>query len=100
MSDNLMLLQKQLSAFSTNSNCTSSEVRTRIDSIESSKPVLYTKEKKKRKMSFKSLLVEVIEVDCWKEYNMDCSDKAYIWGADKPDPTPEKETIKCQCIVF
>ena len=51
-------------------------------------------------MSFKSSLVEVIEVDCWKEYNMDCSDKAYIWGADKPEPTPEKETIKCQCIVF
>ena len=54
---------------------------------------------RKKKVMFKNDFVETIDVECWKDYNCDCSENPSQW--DKPqDQKTKKEEVYCSCSVF
>ena len=52
-----------------------------------------------KQVTFSDNLVEIIEVDCWKDYNLDCSLFKSIWGEPKEENKRKKEKTICDCII-
>ena len=53
----------------------------------------FDNDRKKKKVSFKSKLAEIINVECWKKYNVDISENDEKIYKDNDD-------TKCNCEVF
>ena len=55
--------------------------------------------KKIKQVTFSDNLVDIIEVDCWKDYNLDCSLFNSIWDKPKEEKKRKKEKNICNCII-
>lgn len=89
----------RISVGSTISQNISEEKSKRFESFDISKEVSHTPEKKKKKVSLKMDFVQIINVECWKKYNIDCSENLTFWDQQK-ERNSQKENVKCSCVLF
>lgn len=83
---------KRMSISSTNTSITNNDRSKRLGSID------ITKETKIKKVIFSSNFVNIIPVENWKMYNIDCS--IFPCEYQPQNEQKEKEKIRCNCIIF
>ena len=95
---------KRLSNASTNDDLVIESKRERLGSLDSndSEELRCVHIKKHKSVSFKHNLVEVVNVQKWKRYNVDVSEDRYIWNRNNvnSDKRIEIEPVLCNCTIM
>ena len=86
--------QRRMSITSTNTSITNNYRSKRLGSID------ITKEAKIKRVTFSSDFVNIIPVESWKMYNIDCSIFPCEYQSQSEPREKNKEKIKCNCILY
>lgn len=64
-----------------------------VSKESSSRSINSNKSKIKKKVTFNSDFAKIIDVESWKQYNLELS-------ADDPTMSGDKEVTKCACLII
>lgn len=100
---NHLIPSKRLSNASTNDDFEIETKRERLGSLDSNdKQTIHFK--KTKNVSFKDDLVEIVEVQKWKRYNVDVSEHKHILlrqlKMENRVKAPEVEPVLCNCVIM